>query len=660
MFQHSLIPALLAATVISAGFPGSDPAVRPQDHLFDHANGGWLAKTAIPADKQSYGTFMLLREKSQSAVRELLEQAARDRKATAEAKLIGDFYESILDTTTLDKRGLRPLQDVLTRIDTLAAPELPAEMARLGDEGIRVPVASWVSPDEKAPETYAVYWIQSGLGLPDRDYFLKEGPEAENMREAYRKYLGKLLALAGATDSGSQAQKVYAFELAIAKIQWPRTEMRDALKTYNPIARTDWSAKLGSFGWGAYADGLGMPAKAGAIVMTPSFFKAFSDLAAVTPVETWRAYLRTRTLDAYAEHLSKEFREAYFTFQQKALHGLQAPPPRWRVAVDAADGYVGEAVGQRYVARYFPPEAKKHITVLVGNLRAAYKSSIDKLEWMTPQTRKAAQSKLAKFRVKIGYPDSWRGYKGLVVKRGDAIGNLRAVSQFLSRRDMADVGKKVDRGRWEMTPQTVNAYYNPVGNEIVFPAGILQVPFFDPKGDDAYNYGAIGAVIGHEISHGFDDQGRRYDGDGVLRDWWTSEDEKAFMARADRLVAQYDSYEPLPGQKVNGKLTLGENIADLCGVTMALRAYHLSLNGKAAPVLDGYTGDQRFFLGYARNWRSKDRPEWLKTRLVVDPHAPEQYRTDGVVTHIDAFYQAFGVQEGDKLYRSPSDRVRIW
>jgi putative endopeptidase len=354
------------------------------------------------------------------------------------------------------------------------------------------------------------------------------------------------------------------------------------------------------------------------------------------------------------------WREASHRFKGEKLNGLTAAPPTWRTAVEATNAALGEAIGERYVAEHFPPAAKARMQVLVKNLMAVYKENLEKLDWMTPATRKAALDKLAHFSVKIGYPDKWRGYQGLVVKRGDGVGNLVRESRFDYMRDMAEAGRPVDRSRWHMTPQTVNAYYNPVGNEIVFPAAILQPPFFDMKGDDAYNYGAIGAVIGHETSHGFDDQGRRYDAQGRLRDWWQPEDEKNFTSRAERLVAQYSGYEPLPGTHVDGKLTLGENIADLAGLSMALKAYHRSLGAQAPKVVDGLSADQRFFVGFARVWRSKSRPESLKMRLVADPHSPEQYRTNGVVTNMDAFYEAFDVQPGDRLYKKPEDRVRIW
>ncbi|MFN3431135.1 MAG: M13 family metallopeptidase [Candidatus Sericytochromatia bacterium] len=663
-FMAMALVAALAAPALATSaplIPGGDPATRPQDDYFRHVNGAWLDAAVIPGDKRSYGTFMVLRDNSDKDVRALLEAAAAKPGQDANGKLIGDFYASMLDLKALDKQGIGPLKDLAKRIGVIrTSHDLAAVLGELQMNGVWGPVAAYASPDKQDPTINTVSWTQSGLGMPDRDYYLKAGAEADALRAAYKTYLSELWKLAGGQHPEVIVPGVVALETALAEIQWARVDRRDALKTYNPTPRDRWAKDYGNFPWARFASSVGMPANLGVNVNEPTYVKAFGTLAAQTPIETWRAYLHLRMLDSYAPYMGTRFRAANHRFKGEKLNGLTTQPPAWQTAVEATSAALGEAIGERYVAKHFPPKAKARMQTLVDHLIAVYGESLDQLEWMTPATRKAAREKLANFRVKIGYPNRWRGYAGLEVKRGDGIGNLMRESRFAFKRDMAEAGKKVDRDRWHMTPQTVNAYYSPLGNEIVFPAAILQPPFFDMAGDDAYNYGAIGAVIGHEISHGFDDQGRRYDGQGRLRDWWTPEDTQGFNARAERLIAQYAAYEPLPGARVDGKLTLGENIADLAGVDMALKAYRRSLAGKAAPAKDGMTADQRFFVGYARVWRSKSRPEWLKMRLSTDSHSPEQYRTNGVLTNLDAFYDAYGLKPGDKLYKSPEERVRIW
>jgi putative endopeptidase len=654
--------AALATPAMALPMPaGADLAVRPQDDLFRAVNGKWLDGAKIPGDKKAYGTFMILREKSNENVRGLLEEAAKNPSRNADSKLIGNFYASQLDEKSIEQHGLAPLRENLDRIAGIKNLDDVAEvMAELGLENVAMPVETGVGADAKKPTVNTVYWAQGGLGLPNRDYYLKSGADSDALRKGYVAYLTQLNKLAGVKDAAEAAGQAMEIEMAIAKIQWSSVERRDAVKTYNPAPRAKWDKDYPGFPWVRFAAASEMPVTSDSIVNEPSFIKAFAEMAPKIKIESWRSYMRSRLLDTFATDLPKAYRDANFAFKGQKLQGLTSAPPRWRTSVEASDTAVGEAIGSRYVAKYFPPADKARMKVLVTNLLAAYKDGISNLAWMAPATRKSALEKLAKLRVKIGYADTWRGYPGLEIRRDDAVGNLVRSNRFQSERDMAEAGKPVDRSRWDMTPQTVNAYYNPVGNEIVFPAAILQPPFFDPKADDGYNYGAIGAVIGHETSHGFDDQGRRYDADGRLRDWWTSADEKNFSDRSARLVAQYSGYEPLPGQHVDGKLTLGENIADLAGLTMALNAYHRSLHGRTAKVIGGATGDQRFFLGFARVWRSKSRPEWMHTRLVGDPHSPEQFRTNGVVTNVDAFYEAFGLKPGDKLYKKPADRVHIW
>lgn len=654
----SLAPQVQAQGL--APFDGVDRSVRPQDDLFRNANGGWLATAKIPGDRVSYGMFDQMAERSEKDVRALLEAAQAHPERGPQSKLIGDFYASLLDTRALDRAGIEPLRPVLATIDGLNRGSLAREFGQLLEVGVSVPAALYVAPDEKRPTIYATHLGQDGLGLPDRDYYLKQGKEDKALRLAYAAYLGSLARLSGSAHPESDARRVLAFETDLAKIQWTEVECRDDLKAYNPTPRDRWIQDYGPFDWAAFAHSVGMPKGAGVIISQPSYLKAFSKLAARTPLKTWRSYLRLHVLDTYAPHLSSDYRTAYQHFRREKLHGLTNEPPRWRLALHATSESLGEAIGEQYVAKRFPAESKARAQQLVANLLKAYRAEFEAVTWMSPKTRQAALDKLAKITVKIGYPDKWRGYDGLVVKREDGVGNLMRANHFLFARSIKDIAHPVDKARWDMTPQTVNAYYSPVGNEIVFPAAILQPPFFDAKSDDAFNYGAIGAIIGHEISHGFDDEGRHYDGVGRLRDWWTASDAKAFNQRTARLVAQYDTYEPLAGMHVNGKLTLGENIADLAGLTTAFNAYHLALGQKPAAVVGGVTGDQRFFYAFARAWRSKARPQTLKEWLLTDPHAPDEFRANGVVCNVDGFYDSFGLKPGDKLYKAPADRVHLY
>ncbi len=655
----SLSPSALAAPGVP--FEGVDATVRAQDDLFRHANGAWLNSVQIPGDRVSYGVFDQMAQRSEEHVRTLLEAARAKPGANAENRMLGDFYASLLDTAALERAGLRPLRAELDAVRKLKrVSEVGRVLGDLSMAGVRVPAGAYVGADAKNPKVNVLYLYQDGLGLPNRDYYLNQGASDVALRKDYVAYLTKLARLSGSRSPEADAQAVLAFETAIAKIQWTEVESRDDLKTYNPTTRASWVKDYAPFDWEAYASALGMPAAAGCIVNQPSYFKAFGQLAQKTPLSTWQAYLRLRIVDDYAVHLGASYRAAYQSFRREKLRGLTSEPPRWRTALRTTSDMLGEAIGMRYVATYFPASSKAKAKELVDNLLIAYRDKLSAVDWMSEPTRKEALDKLSKITVKIGYPDKWRGYEGLVVKRQDGVGNVLRANRFASVRAIKDLGQPVDKLRWEMTPQTVNAYYSPVGNEIVFPAAILQAPFFDPTADDAFNYGAIGAIIGHEISHGFDDSGRNYDGDGRLRDWWTAADQKAFNERTARLVSQYDAYEPIKGLHVNGKLTLGENIADLAGITTALEAYRLSLGGKEAPVIDGLTGDQRFFYAYARGWRSKARPQTMKEWLLTDPHSPDEYRTNGIVTNIDGFYSSFGLKPGDKLYKAPQDRVRLW
>jgi len=654
--------AVLAAALGAAvPFAGADPAVRPQDDLFRHANGQWLSITQIPGHEPRYGSFTILSDKAEERVRSLLEGFVASPGRDPEARLLGDLYASLTDEAAIAASGLGSARAELARIARLGnMRDVSAAMGRLAARGVGMPIGAWVGPDDKRPDVYSVRLNQGGLGLPDRDYYLKDGAEAEALRADYRDYLAGLGGLAGLADASASAAAAVAFETELAKVSLPNEARRDPRAMYNPATRQALSAQYGPFPLEPYFGAVGMPRGQGAIVGERPYFLAFGKLANTTGLNTWKAYLSLRLVDNLAPYLAAPYRDAHQAFKGARLDGLAAAPPRWKNAVQTLNWTVGEAVGKHYVARHFPPAAKRQARDLVDHVLAAFRAKVYKLPWMGPATRREAKAKLAKLRVKIGYPEKWRTYKGLKADRGDVAGNLLGMREFVHRRDMADAGRKVDRGRWWMPPQIVNAYYDPSMNEIVFPAAILEDPFFDPEADPAYNYGGIGGIIGHEISHGFDDQGRQYDAHGKLRDWWTAADARAFEARTAALTAQYGAYEPQPGEKINGKLTLGENIADLSGLSAAHAALHLALDKAGRPAATRQEADRKFFLGWARIWRSKDRPEFLRQRLLIDPHSPEEFRTNGVVCNMDAFYRAFGVKPGDALYRAPEDRVAIW
>jgi putative endopeptidase len=639
-----------------------DRSVRPQDDFFHFVNGGWLRRTPIPDDAARWGSFDELAERSRDAMRAVLEEAARSSApAGSEERKVGDFYASFLDSARIESLGVAPLRGELGRIASItSAADLPAAFAHLARLGVARPIAVGVGSDQKNSAANAVYVGQSGLGLPDRDFYLKSGARMDSVRRAYVEYDTRLFALAGLPDPAGAADRVLALETALAGRQWERTRTRDPHLTYNRMTVAQLAASTPRFAWATYLDSLGVGAAREVVVQEPDYMVAVDSLIAATPIATWREYLASKLLDSYAYELSSPFVEARFHFRGTVLNGQQVLRARWKRGVQEVDGALGEAAGKLYVARNFKPEAKARMDGLIRNLRAAYRIGIDSLEWMTPETKARAQDKLAKMSVKIGYPDKWRVYDAVQVRRDGLLGNVMRARAWAFQDMVNQLGKPVDRTRWAMTPQTVNAYYLSTNNEIVFPAAILQPPFFDPAADDAVNYGAIGAVIGHEIGHAFDDQGRKSDGAGNLRDWWTPADAKAFEERATRLGAQYDALSPLDGAHVNGKLTMGENIGDLSGLAQAYRAYHLSLHGKEAPVLDGFTGDQRFFMGYAQAWRSHTREAALRQQLLTDPHSPDEYRTNIPVSNIDAFERAFGLEPGDKLYVKPAERVRIW
>lgn len=640
-----------------------DPAVKFSEDFFLAINGKWLAETEIPADKASYGSFHLLRDNSQNAVKAIIDEVAArtDLKAGSDEQKLGSFYNSFMDEATIEKLGLTPLQPQLDAIKAVTdKAQLPALFARLQRDGVGIPFGWYVNNDAKNSTEYGVYFGQSGLGLPDRDYYFKDDEASQKILAAYQAYLKDMFTLAGYADAEAAAQRVFALEKALAEHHWTRLESRNADKTYNKMPVADLNGKMGAFDFAAFASGVKLAAVTDVIVRQPSYFEGFAKVFDATDLQSWQDYMAMKTIHGYADKLSSNFADRRFDFYGKTLSGIQEQQPRWKRAVDASDEVLGELTGKLYVERHFKPEAKARMEQLVKNLIKAYEISINELEWMTEDTKVAAQDKLSKFTPKIGYPDKWKDYSALEIKADDLVGNYVRASHWGYDEMVAKLGKPIDKSEWFMTPQTVNAYYNPVNNEIVFPAAILQPPFFNMEADDAVNYGGIGGVIGHEIGHGFDDQGAKYDGNGNLRNWWTEQDKGQFQARGAKLVGQYNKFEPLPGVNVNGAVALGENIGDLGGMTVALKAYQLSLDGKEAPVLDGFTGEQRFFISWAQVWRTKFREEALRRQLSTGPHSPAHYRVIGVLPNIPQFYTAFDIKEGDAMYLPPELRVKIW
>jgi putative endopeptidase len=651
------------ASTLGAGIDrsGMDPSVRPQDDLFLAMNGTWVKNTEMPADKSRWGTFDELRDRADKQVRDLIEGLhATHPAAGTSARKVDDYYAAFMDVAAIDKAGLAPVVASLRDVDSVKDTAMLVGLMGHWEGVVSTPLAIGGYPDADDPTVYVPQLQQSGLGLPDRDYYLKTDERYAKVRAAYADYLAKLFTLSGDADATAHAAQVVALETKIASAQWPRDQLRDQKRAHNPKTPAELEALAPGFAWPVFEAQAQVPPGLVVTVRQPTYVAALAGLVKSEPLESWKLYLKGRRLDSVATVLPAAFRDASYQYRDVAIAGLKQPQPRWQMAVDQINGALGEATGQLYVAQYFPPAYRARMQALVANLMKAYSTSIDGLTWMSPATKKEAHEKLAKYGVKIGYPDTWRDYSALVVSPGDALGNADRAGAFEYRRQIVRIGGKVDRTEWGMTPQTVNAYYNPPKNEIVFPAAILQPPFFNVAADDAVNYGAIGAVIGHEISHGFDDQGSQFDGDGKLRNWWTPEDRKAFDAVTSRLVAQYSSYEPLPGQHLNGKLTLGENIADLSGLQISYKAWKLSLGGQPSPVIDGLTGEQRFIYGFAQVWRGKVRDERELQLLTTDPHSPAQFRADGATINADAFHDAFGTKPGDKMWKAPEDRLRLW
>jgi endothelin-converting enzyme/putative endopeptidase len=640
-----------------------DTSVRPQDDFYLYVNGNWIKHHEIPDDKTVIGSFYDLRDKADEDVKAIIEDLSKrtDLKQGSDEQKVADLFRSYMDTETLNKLGMKPLEPELTRIDHLNTPEeIAAYLGSQRERSISSPLQFYVSVDAKDSGHYAAHIWQGGLGLPDRDYYLSDTPRYQELRKQYVAHMAKMFELAGFPEPEKTAQKVMALETSIAKLHWTRVESRDSEKRYNKFSIEKLKAEAPEFHWDAYFAALGTPDLKDIIINQPDFVAGFAKLFAATDLPTIKAYLRWLALNSAASYLSEPFEQQNFAFYGKVLSGQKEQKPRWKRGVGVVNGTLGEIVGKIYVSRHFKPEAKARMQQLVENLRQAYGESIDGLDWMSEDTKKQAKAKLAAFKPKIGYPDKWRDYSDVEIKADDLLGNLLRASKFEHMESIEKIGQPIREWEWGMTPQTVNAYYSPTRNEIVFPAAILQPPFFDMNADDAVNYGGIGAVIGHEMGHGFDDQGSRYDGQGNLNNWWTEKDLSEFKKRTAKLVEQYNRFQVFPDLHVNGELTLGENIGDLSGVTIAYKAYKRSLQGKPAPVIDGLTGDQRFFMGFGQIWRNKIREEALRNRVATDPHSPGHFRANGPLSNMPEFYTTFDVKPGDKMYLPPEERVKIW
>ncbi len=645
-----------------------DDAARPQDDLFGHVNGRWLADYAIPADRATDGAFRSLADRAEEQVRDLITEAAASKGAEGtDPQRIGDLYASFMDTDSISGLGVRPLLDELAGVDAALTPaELAAELGELQRTGIGGGTGVYVDTDSKNSSRYLLHLTQSGLGLPDESYY--RDPQHAAILAEYPKHIARMFALVYGEHDGdwpTTAEQIVALETKIAAAHWDVVKRRDADLTYNLFTFDELRSKATGFDWAMWFHALGATSEQGAevVVRQPDALVAFASLWESEDIEDWRRWLRWRVISGRASILTDDLVDENFAFYGRTLSGTEQLRDRWKRGVALVEGLMGDAVGRLYVERHFPPDAKARMDELVANLREAYRVSITDLEWMTPETRQRALEKLDKFTPKIGYPAKWRDYSGLVIARDDLYGNYQRGYALEYDRDLAKLGGPVDRDEWFMTPQTVNAYYNPGMNEIVFPAAILQPPFFDAEADDAANYGGIGAVIGHEIGHGFDDQGAKYDGDGNLVDWWTDDDRAEFGLRTKALIDQYEVFTPRgldASHHVNGAFTVGENIGDLGGLSIALLAYQLSLKGAEAPVIDGLTGVQRVLYGWAQVWRTKSREAEAIRRLAIDPHSPPEFRCNGVIRNLDAFYDAFEVTEDDALYLDPARRVRIW
>lgn len=634
--------------------------VSPGDNFFEYVNGTWLKNTAIPSDRSNYGSFGILRDQAEVRVRSIIETAASKENPSADEKRIGDYYNAYLDTATIEAKGLAPLEADLKRIRAAKTHEDILSLMTDVRLGLDAPVSPYIYIDAKKNDEYAVYLTQSGLGLPNRDYYFDEGEKSDAIRAGYVDFVAKMLSEAGVEGSMDRAKAVMEFETNLAEGHWERVKQRNRDLTYNKMTRAELNKLAPGMMFDTVFADLGLSDQDSVIVREKSAIENAAKVFAKTDVDVLKDYLTANLLSNHSSYLPAVIDEANFEFYGRTLRGQEEQRPRWKRGVSLVNGTLGEVVGKVYVKEYFPPASKAQMQELVENLRGAFKEGIDGLEWMGEDTKKEAQYKLAKFNPKIGYPDEFETYEGLNVDGSDLIGTVKSAREWSWNDELSQLGGPIDRAEWGMTPQTVNAYYNSVLNEIVFPAAILDAPFFDPNADPAVNYGGIGAVIGHEMGHGFDDQGRKSDGDGIQRDWWTEQDAEGFESRAAALADQYSEFEPLPGEFLNGRLGLGENIGDLTGVTMAYNAYKRSLGGKPAPVIEGMTGDQRFFMAWAQVWAIKWKDEALSTQIKNGPHSPGEFRANGIVRNFGPWYDAFNVTPENAMYIPPEKRVKIW
>ncbi|RXK49849.1 M13 family metallopeptidase [Aquirufa rosea] len=640
--------------------------VKAGDDFVEYANGTWVKNNPIPAKETRWGSFNQLRDFNIQAVKDILEEARANQKSYPVGSIerrVADFYAAAMDSVAIEKMGYTPIKPDLDKVNTISSKkEVLDALAQFRISGMGSPLFSFgVGQDRKNVEKMVPQLYQGGTTLPDRDYYLKSDARSTKIQEAYKNYIKTLFELVGnsSEQANAHATTVFALEKKLAQAQMSRVEMRDPYKTYNKFAWNEFQQKTTEIDWSTLFQQMNVPKQDSILVSAPKFFEDVNQILKETSIPEWKSYLQWNILKGSATHLSSPFVKASFSFNQ-LLSGQKVQTPRWQRMASLTDGTIGELLGQLYVRKYFKPEAKERMNELIENLRKAFEIRIQKLDWMSEATKKKAMDKLHAFRPKVGYPDVWRTYEGLEISGDQYFQNIRNAGAWGFKENVSQVGKKVDRNRWGMTPPTVNAYYSPVMNEIVFPAGILQFPFFDPKADDAINYGGIGAVIGHEMSHGFDDSGSKYDKDGTLRNWWTDEDLNKFKAKTALLGAQFDGYKILDTIRVNGKLTMGENIGDLGGLNMAYEAFKMTKQGQSKKKIDGFTPDQRFFLSWAQVWRGSTLPETAAQLIITDPHSPNEFRTIGAPVNMDAWYEAFNVKPGDKLYKKPEDRIKIW
>lgn len=640
-----------------------DSSIRAQDDFYDHVNGKWLKNAVIPADKASWGSFNQLSERTLEQLHQIINKLAADTSKDTNKQKIYAMYNSFMDESKLEKLGVTPLNSQMAKVDSINdKKQIPALIANLNRIGVNTPISIDIHQDARDSSQEIADLGQSGLGLPDRDYYLKDDDKnLKLIKQKYQEHITNMLSMSGDKNAKSDAAAIVKLETELAKIQWSKVENRDPVKTYNKFVLDRLPALMPLYDWDSYLTTTGLKNKVSYIIVSqPTYLQGLNSVIQQTPLSVWKTYFKWHLLSSYSPLLSKSYDKTNFAFYGTVLSGIPKQEPRYKRGIRQVENTLGELLGQLYVATYFPPENKARMEKLVANLMLTYKQSITSLDWMSDETKEHAEKKLSAMTLKIGYPVKWRDYSSLEIKPDDLVGNVMRSNEFEYQRDINKLGKPVDKTEWFMTPQTVNAYYNPEQNEIVFPAAILQPPFFNVNADDAVNYGGIGAVIGHEISHAFDDQGSQYDESGNLNNWWTKADHDRFTQKTRTLVEQYSAYSPLSGYHINGELTLGENIADNSGLSIAYKAYQLSLKGKAAPVIDGLSGDQRLYYGWAEVWRAKVRDTQVIKGIKTDPHSPPKFRGNGTLRNQPGFYDAFGVKATDKMYLPPEKRVTIW